>query len=246
VKKIYRQPTPILDRVLHQFGLVRATRVEQLLREERVLQGGYVYCDIKRDGHVVDTLDLGPNLLMYPWRVTVAKILARKAADIHPATFPNGKEGFVHDDPVWPGHIYIGTGTTQADPTDTKLGYYLTENEDFPDASAACLKYALARVIIQDTKAEYDAIQQPINIAFEFDIPDGTLRSGGDAEATPIIIREWALSASNGNDPIQGNPTASDDPQVAHGTPPTLLARKVADLIKLFEMSLTIRWEMRT
>jgi hypothetical protein len=180
----------------------------------------------------------------------VAKLLARTAAkvqaNIGSATFPNLKDGFISTDAVFPVRLYVGTGATPALPTDSRLDYYLTSTDTAGDPP---LFYDLKYVIIQDTKAEYDALSEPINVAFEFEIPDGTLRSGAAAETTPYIINEFGLSdytQGAAGHPIVGAPATVGDPQVTAGSPPVQLARKVAPVIKLWEMSLIVRWEIRT
>ena len=250
-RNIYKQLVRGVDRALGIVGLVRMKRVKH---SNRLLREGRVFIDKKIDGVVVETLDLGTNTLSYPFRVAVAKILARKEAQVQAvlgagSTFPNGKDGFDYtDQSAFPVYLYIGIDNTPSDATDTRLAYYLTETDTPGDPP---LRYTLSRTTIQDTKAEYDLLSEPINVSFEFDIPAGTLRSGGAAEATPYMIREWGLSANDGvipatDHPIVGAPAMVGDPQIDNANGPTQLARKTADVIKIVEMGLTVRWEIRT
>lgn len=249
-RTIQRQLGLLADRALSAIGLVRASKLHSTVLDDGcVVKEGHLFLDCKQDGVLVRTIDLGKNTLTYTFHVTVAKILARKAAQVQAvvgtATFPNGKDGYDYTDSVFPVKLYIGVDPTPSTPTDYRLGYYLTES-DVP--GAAPIGFDLARVIIQDSKAEYDAINEPINVAFEFDIPQGTLRQGIHAEATPYLLREFGLYDNSGADPhpIVGAPAVLGDPQVDSGSPSALLARKVADVIKLDTMSFTVRWEIRT
>lgn len=247
---IQRQLALLSDDDLNALGLVRKAVVQKQLNDcSKILREGRVLLLHKHKNEVVKTQDLGRNTLTYPFRVIVAKILARKEAQVQAvvgtSSFPNGKDGFDYNDPVFPVRLYVGTGATPSAPTDTQLDYYLTESDTL---NAAPVYFDLSRVIVQDAKSEYDALFESINVAFEFDIPAGTLRQGVDAEATPYLLREFGLfnSAGGDNHPIEGAPAVIGDPQVPSASPSTLLARKVADVVKLFEMSFTVRWEIRT
>jgi len=210
---------------------------------------GHLYLDYKNEsGDVVSTEYLGKNTIMYPLRVIVAKLLARKAVDVladsPTSSFPLGIDGYDADDNVFPAYVYIGIDSTPATPEDTRLGYYLTTTDDPGDPP---IRFPLSRVLVRSSKAQYDAVFEQINVAFEFDIPNGTLRSAPDAETTPYLLREFGLTSNDGDEyPIVGAPAVLGDPQIDTGSPPTLLARKVATVIKLSEFSITIRWEIRT
>lgn len=208
---------------------------------ERLPEGERTVCQL---------MDAGSNRLTDAMRVIAAKLMARKAVDVAPATFPLGIEGYDADDPVFPAFLYIGTSPTPAQRTDTRLETFLTTTETYPDALATPLRFTLARVLVRDSVDDYTDVGQSINVTFEFDIPVGTLRSGGDAETSPLLIREFGLytdTQAGGDDyPIEGNPSSSADPQVDTGNPPIMLARRAADVIKLFEGSYTIRWRIWT
>jgi len=246
-RTVQRQLALLGDGLLERLGLVRKARLHQF--RDSLIQEGRVFIDKKIDGKVVETLDLGPNTISYPFRVIVAKILARKYTQVSAqpglgaVTFPLGIDGYDADDLYFPAYLYIGTDNTPATAEDTRLGYYLTTGDvpgDLP------IRYPVSRVMVRDTKAEYDSVFQPINVAFEFDVPNSTLRTVVP-EATPYLLREWGLSADDtGNYPIVGAPAVLGDPQIDDGAPPTQLARKVVDVLKPFEMSLTVRWEIRT
>lgn len=213
---------------------------------DRLDMSGHVRILAHHPNGWVEETDLGKNRLTRAFRVLVARVLARTSANVGSVTFSTGTEGLTGASTLFPAYLYIGEDNTAASEDDTRLGRYVTSNETYPDAYAVPLRFPLARIYVHDAPGDYDTDNRPIQVAFEFDIPVGTLRSGGDAELAPILIREWGLHATDGGDtyPIEGNPASVDDPQVSTGSPPTLLARRVVDLPKIPELSLTVRWEI--
>ena len=243
---VQRQLAVVGDRLLGLVGLVRRSQIHHA--ETGLLREGRVLLDKKIRGQVIESVDLGKNTIMDSMRVIVAKLLARKAYEVQGvisgATFPLGIDGYNSTDPVFPVHLYIGTSADAATAEDTRLGYYLTQSDT---SGSNPIRFSLSRVTVRSSKSEYTNVLKPINVGFEFDIPAGTLRSGGDAETSPYSLMEFGLSDNNGgNYPITGAPAVLGDPQTTHGSPPTQLARKVAHVVKLFEMSFTVRWEIRT
>jgi hypothetical protein len=252
-RDIQRQLAVLTDKELDALGLIRKARMRSFIDDRsQLLKEGRVFIDCKRDNKVYKTIDLGTNTLTYNFRIYVARILARTETQVQGevalATFP-GDEGFLSTAPRFPVRLYVGTASSPALPTDTLLGNYLL---DVDAVGGLPLYYDLSRVVVYDTKLEYDNLAQPINVAFEFDIPDGELRSAPNQETTPYLLREFGLydGSQTGNaHPIVAATSAVPpalDPQTADPSGPVLLARKVADVLKLFEMSLTVRWEIRT
>jgi hypothetical protein len=86
--------------------------------------------------------------------------------------------------------------------------------------AVGAVEFPLARVDVNDNITKYGT--GPIYVGFEFDIPSGAI----NGEVTPYTITEWGMIAGD-------------------GTGATLLARKVGDLIKHFNLSVTVRWEIR-
>ena len=247
---IQRQLALLSDEELDAFGLIRKGRVDRVLTEcGSILKEGRVLIDCKREGHTFNTIDLGPNTLTHSFRIAVARILARPLNIVTAQTNLGSvtsvhNDGYDQTDSFYPSRLYIGTkALTPATATQTKLEHYLMVNDT---QGSSPIHFNLSRIAVRSTYADYQAELKPIYVAFEFDIPDGTLRSGADAESVPYLIREFGLSDASGSGPPVTTPSPATDPQTVPGNGPVLLARKVADVIKLFEMSLTVRWEVRT
>lgn len=232
------------DSILNRAAALRGKRVVDLAFDESVLKEGHLFIDAYGEGgELVETIDLGKNTLTYPFRVIVAKVLARKAVQVPSgAAFPLGIDGYDYTDDVFPVRLYVGLNNTPAQPTDTTLAYYLTD-QDAP--GGVPLYFDLARVEVRNTQSDYAAVSKPIHVAFEFDIPLGTMRSGGAAESSPYLLEEFSLVAGDGaNHPVLG--PADGSAQTPQTNFPTQLARKVTSVLKNFDMSYTLRWEIRT
>jgi len=200
-------------------------RASHVLQDQRQMKG-YVSVYAKRvfPPQPADPPDLsekvlvweGENVITSTMRLFVARIFAMtSAASYRPEEmFMSGEGVLLPLEPVnafLPAFLGIGRGTTVATAQDEDLVDPYIESGESGDP----LRYPLARIDVRETLSEYDD-GVPF-IAWEFDIPEGTLPGGGTQP-----IHEFGLFDGSGE---------------------TLLARHVLFIPKPESLALTVRWE---
>jgi hypothetical protein len=156
----------------------------------------------------------GKNVVTATMRLYAARIMAMtSAADYRPSEVFMSGEGVLLPltgfNPYLPAFLGIGTGTVVATAADQDLVSPYEDEDENP------LRYPLVRIDVRETVAEYPG-GVPF-IAWEFDIPEGSLPGGGTQP-----IHEFGLFDASGD---------------------ALLARHVLFIPKPEELALTIRWE---
>ena len=186
---------------------VSSRRMRHQAQDELLLAGQV--CITAQDGGEV--LAKGKNRLTLAARVNVLRMIALTGS--HAA-----RDGvsFINDegvslpltpaDTLLPAYITAGTSATATTGLESAL-----------IAPIVDAQWTLARVDVRESAAAYGS--SPLFVAFEFDIPQGSL-DPGDVTAF-VTVQEWGLHASDG----------------------TLLARFVQPLIKAPSLALVLRWE---
>lgn len=220
-----KSPEPLLDRFLGVLGLARRRHLLELLHKVEnsyIKLEGHVWAELRKDGALLEEVYLGENVITQRMRANVAGLIAR-TAPAPPGSYI-GDLGFTEADIVFPVRLGIGLGTTPALTEDTGLVTPIT-------LLGTRVFYELDRIFVRQNPASYGA--DPIHVAFFFEIPSGeSYDDPGGGTTTNLTIEEWGLFDDF------GGPGPSVDNR--------LLARKVAEISKLSELDLTIRWEIRT
>ena len=199
-----------------QSNLLRVSR-EKVFSSSQTLRSGHVKLLVRRAGSDdVEVLDCGRNKLTLQFRLNVARIIARTSSHDSMAGVT-----FPNDEGV---SLPLLGAADNLLPAYIQLGSgtvpTTADDTGLESPLSPTTFYPLARVDVRSSVSGYG--ESPVFVAHEFDIYEGSLHADG---VSTVQINELVLLA---------------------GDQTTCLARKLISFPKHPDMSVTVRWELRT